>query len=81
MRPLQDAESYWLLVRRNLTDPTDLAYYLCHGPEHTRLRERARCPLGSCALTDSGGRDVEHLRISAKNSCPAMTFLSSSRLM
>ena len=29
-------------MRRNLTDPTDLAYYLCHGPQHTPLRELAR---------------------------------------
>ena len=32
IRPLEDTDSYWLLVRRSLTDPTDLAYYLCHGP-------------------------------------------------
>lgn len=42
IRPLQDAGSYWLLVRRNLTDPADLAYYLCHGPESTPLRELVR---------------------------------------
>ena len=35
IRPLEDSASYWLLVRRSLTDPTDLAYYLCYGPEHT----------------------------------------------
>ena len=34
--------SYWLLVRRSLTDPTDLAYYLCYGPERTPLRELVR---------------------------------------
>ena len=42
IRPLADAASYWLLVRRSLTDPTDLAYYLCYGPEHTPLRELVR---------------------------------------
>jgi len=42
IRPLEDTDSYWLLVRRNLTDPTDLAYYLCHGPQHTPLRELVR---------------------------------------
>lgn len=42
IRPLEDTASYWLLVRRSLTDPTDLAYYLCHGPERTPLRELAR---------------------------------------
>ncbi|MGH3434060.1 MAG: IS701 family transposase, partial [Thermocrispum sp.] len=33
IRPLEDTGSYWLLARRSLTDPDDLAYYLCHGPE------------------------------------------------
>ena len=49
IRPLQDTASYWLLVRRSLTDPTDMAYYLCHGPEHTPLRELVRVagPLGN----------------------------------
>jgi len=42
IRPLEDTESYWLLVRRSLSDPTDLAYYLCHGPERTPLRELVR---------------------------------------
>jgi SRSO17 transposase len=42
IRPLEDTGGYWLLVRRNLTDPTDLAYYLCHGPESTPLRELVR---------------------------------------
>lgn len=42
IRPLEDTRSYWLLVRRSLTDPTDLAYYLCYGPEGTPLRELVR---------------------------------------
>ena len=24
--------NYWLLARRSISDPTDLAYYLCHAP-------------------------------------------------
>ena len=42
IRPLEITGGYWLLVRRNLSDPTDLAYYLCHGPERTPLRELVR---------------------------------------
>ncbi|MGH3469853.1 MAG: IS701 family transposase [Thermocrispum sp.] len=42
IRPLEDTGSYWLLVRRSLSDPEDLAYYLCHGPERTPLRELVR---------------------------------------
>lgn len=40
IRPLEDdGNGYWLLIRRSLADPTDLAYYLCHGPAGTPLRE------------------------------------------
>jgi len=42
IRPLENDDCYWLLVRRNLTDPDALAYYLCHGPERTPLRELVR---------------------------------------
>ena len=30
---------YWLLARRSPSDPTDLAYYLCHAPARTTLAE------------------------------------------
>ncbi len=42
IRPLEPSRGYWLLVRCSLTDPSDLAYYLCHGPEATPLRELVR---------------------------------------
>ena len=29
--------NYWLLARRSICDPTDLAYYLCHAPARTGL--------------------------------------------
>jgi len=34
--------TYWLLARRSLTDPTDIAYYLCHAPARTTRAELAR---------------------------------------
>jgi SRSO17 transposase len=43
LRPLADpARGYWLLARRSLTDPTDLAYYVCYGPADTTLAELVR---------------------------------------
>ena len=42
IRPLEETGSYWLLARRSLSDPSDLAYYLCYGPEDTPLRELVR---------------------------------------
>ena len=53
IRPLEDSASYWLLVRRSLTDPTDLAYYLCYGPEHTPLRELVRVAGARWAIEES----------------------------
>lgn len=45
IRPLpteRGEPEHWLLARRNLADPTDLAYYLAAAPPHTPLRELAR---------------------------------------
>lgn len=42
IRPLENDRSYWLLARRSLADPDDVAYYLCYGPEGTALRELVR---------------------------------------
>jgi SRSO17 transposase len=45
VRPLPERPGepeHWLLARRNLTDPTDLAYYLAAAPARTPLRELAR---------------------------------------
>lgn len=36
-----DAE-YWVLARRSLTEPTELAYYLCHAPKRVSLDELVR---------------------------------------
>jgi len=37
-----DGWQHWLLVRRSLVDPTDLAYYVVFGPEGTTLEEMVR---------------------------------------
>jgi SRSO17 transposase len=45
VRPLPEDRGepeHWLLARRSLTDPTDLAYYLAAAPARTPLRELAR---------------------------------------
>ena len=43
IRPLADPDrGYWLLVRRSLTDPDDLAHYVCFGPVLTPLAELVR---------------------------------------
>ena len=43
IRPLQEsAKGYWLLARRSIAKPTELAYYVCFGPAGTTLAELAR---------------------------------------
>jgi SRSO17 transposase len=38
IRPLSDPDrGYWLLVRRSLADPTELAHYVCYGPAGATL--------------------------------------------
>jgi SRSO17 transposase len=32
----------WLLIRRSIPDPTEIAYYLCYGPEETADEELIR---------------------------------------
>jgi SRSO17 transposase len=49
----EPGKGYWLLVRRSLTDPTDLAYYLCHGPAGTPLRELVRVAGARWAIEES----------------------------
>ena len=43
IRPLREpGKGYWLLVRRSLADPGELAYYVCYGPAGTTLEELLR---------------------------------------
>ena len=39
---LDPVGEYWLLARRSLTDPTEIAYYLCYAPPRVSLAELAR---------------------------------------
>ena len=43
IRPLKEpGKGYWLLSRRSLSDPGELAYYVCYGLAGTALKELAR---------------------------------------
>jgi SRSO17 transposase len=44
---------YRLLARRSLTDPTDLACYLCHGQPDTGLGELVRVAGARWAIEES----------------------------
>jgi SRSO17 transposase len=43
IRPLSDPDrGYWLLVRRSLADPTQVAHYVCYGPAEAALADLVR---------------------------------------
>ena len=43
IRPLREpGKGHWLLVRRSVANPEELAYYACYGPAGTALEELVR---------------------------------------
>jgi hypothetical protein len=34
----QAGRGHWLLARRSLSDPSEIAYYVCYGPRRSRSR-------------------------------------------
>ncbi len=62
-----DAE-YWLLARRSLADPTELAYYLCHAPKRVSLADLARVAGARWAIeetfqTAKGQTGLDHYQV------------------
>jgi SRSO17 transposase len=62
-----DAE-YWLLARRSLTDPSELAYYLCHAPKRVSLAELVRVAGARWAIeetfqTAKGQTGLDHYQV------------------
>ena len=62
-----DAE-YWLLARRSLADPTDIAYYLTHGPKRVALADLARAAGARWAIEESfqtskGQTGLDHYQV------------------
>ena len=59
---------YWLLARRSLTDPTDIAYYLTHGPKRVALADLARAAGTRWAIEESfqtskGQTGLDHYQV------------------
>jgi SRSO17 transposase len=52
-RPFAHGRRGWVLARRSISDPTDIAYYLCYGPRGTRLRELIRVAGTRWAIEES----------------------------
>lgn len=63
-----DNGQHWLLARRNLADPTDLAYYRCYTPANVTLVELARVAGGRWAIeetsqTSKGENGLDHYQV------------------
>jgi SRSO17 transposase len=60
IRPLgEPGKGYWLLARRSLADPGDLAYFVCFGPARTPLKELVRVAGTRWAVEEGFGRAKE----------------------
>ncbi|MEW2505937.1 IS701 family transposase [Amycolatopsis sp. NPDC047767] len=54
IRPLRRPEvGHWLLARRSVSDPTEIAYYICFGPAATDLQELVRVAGTRWAIEES----------------------------
>jgi SRSO17 transposase len=54
IRPLRDpTQGHWLLARRSISDPTDIAYYVCFGPADTAIGELIRVAGSRWAIEES----------------------------
>lgn len=58
----------WLLVRRSITKPTELAYYLCYGPDDTDDEELIRVAgtrwaIEECFQTSKNETGLDHYQV------------------
>ena len=60
--------NYWLLAHRSISDPTDLAYYLCHAPARTGLTQLVtvagtRWAIEETFQTSKGQTGLDHYQV------------------
>jgi SRSO17 transposase len=58
----------WLLIRRSITDPTELAYYLCFGPAGTTIGQLvriagARWAIEECFASAKNETGLDHYQV------------------
>ncbi|MEU9015956.1 IS701 family transposase [Streptomyces sp. NPDC048479] len=64
----ENGHGHWVLARRSLKDPTDLAYYVCYGPVGTRLKDLvrvagARWAVEECFQAAKGECGLDHYQV------------------
>jgi SRSO17 transposase len=62
--------AHWLLARRSLADPADIAYYACYGPRRTRLVDlafiaRSRRHVEECFQHAKNETGLDHYQVRA----------------
>lgn len=62
------ANEHWLLARRSLADPTEIAYYICHAPARVSLAELvrvagARWAIEETVQTAKGETGLDHYQV------------------
>jgi hypothetical protein len=69
IRPLRDPRyGHWLLARRSIADPTDIAYYVCFGTADTPIDELvrvagARWAIEECFQTTKNETGLDHYQV------------------
>ncbi|MFE0643910.1 hypothetical protein ACFW2Y_20195 [Streptomyces sp. NPDC058877] len=59
---------HWVIARRSLADPADLAYYVCYGPTTSRLKDLvraagARWEVEECFQIAKGECGLDHYQV------------------
>ncbi|MDQ0993897.1 hypothetical protein QFZ74_005125 [Streptomyces sp. V3I7] len=64
----EDGFGHWVLARRSISDPTEIAYYVCYGPATSRLKDlakvaAARWAVEECFQTAKGECGLDHYQV------------------
>ena len=69
VRPIwEHGFGHWILARRSISDPTELAYYVCYAPARTTLTELARVagrrwPVEECFQQAKNEAGLDHYQV------------------
>ncbi|MGR8011259.1 IS701 family transposase [Streptomyces hypolithicus] len=64
----QDGFGHWVLARRSISDPAEIAYYVCYGPATSRLKDLvrtagARWQVEECFQIAKGECGLDHYQV------------------
>lgn len=64
----EEGFGHWVLARRSVSDPTEIAYYVCYGPASSRLKDlvkvaAARWAVEECFQIAKGECGLDHYQV------------------